>query len=81
MGFTRRKVDSNLYYIFVEIDLCILMLYIDELFMMGAYKCIARRNAQMVGFKMKDIGMFIISWVWRFGKDLGTFWLDSCWIG
>jgi hypothetical protein len=33
MGFTKSEVDSNLYYIFVEIDLLILVMYVDNLFL------------------------------------------------
>jgi hypothetical protein len=41
MGFTKSEVDPNLYYIFVGIDLLILVLYVDDLFLIGAEKLIA----------------------------------------
>jgi hypothetical protein len=36
MGFTKIEANSNLYYIFVQIDLLILVLYVDGLFLKGA---------------------------------------------
>jgi hypothetical protein len=41
MGFTKREANSNFYYIFVEIDLLILVLYVDDFFLTGAEKLIA----------------------------------------
>jgi len=36
MGFTKRESNPNLYYIFVGIDVLIFVLYIDDLFLIGA---------------------------------------------
>jgi hypothetical protein len=47
MGFTKSEADSNLYYIFVETDLLILVLYVDDLFLTGAEKLIAGCKADM----------------------------------
>jgi hypothetical protein len=55
MGFTKSEADSNLYYIFVQIDLLILVLYVDDLFL-TVEKLIAGCKANMVvEFEMKDI--------------------------
>jgi hypothetical protein len=56
MGFTKSEADSNLYYIFVDTNLLILVLYVDEMFMIGAKKLIAGCKAHMAAeFEMKDI--------------------------
>jgi hypothetical protein len=57
-GFTKSKADPNLYYIFVGFDMLILVLYVDDLFLIGVENLIAGCKADMeVEFKMKDIGM------------------------
>jgi hypothetical protein len=38
MDITKSKANPNLYYIFVQIDLLILVLYVDDLFLTGAKK-------------------------------------------
>jgi uncharacterized protein (DUF2164 family) len=58
MGCTKSEADPNLYYIFVEIDMLILVLYVDDLFLTGAKMLIAGFKTDMVvEFVMKDIGM------------------------
>ena len=58
MSFTKSKADPNLYYIFVQIDLLILVLYVDDLFLTGAEKLVLGCKANItVEFEMKDIGM------------------------
>jgi hypothetical protein len=58
MGFTKSEVYPNLYYIFVQTNLLILVLYVDDLFLTGAEKHIAGCKAYMaVEFEMKDIYM------------------------
>jgi hypothetical protein len=58
MGFTKSEADHNLYYIFVGIDLIVLMLYLDDLFLMGAKKLIAGCKVDLAAeFEMKEIGM------------------------
>jgi hypothetical protein len=57
MGFTKIEADLNLYYIFVENDLLILVLYGDDLFLLGAEKLIVGWKADMATeFEMKDVG-------------------------
>jgi hypothetical protein len=36
MGFTKNETNPNLYYIFVGVDLLVLVLYVDDLFLTGA---------------------------------------------
>jgi hypothetical protein len=58
MGFTKSEADPKLYFIFVEADLLILVMYVDDMFLIGSKKLIARCKADMaVEFEMKDIGM------------------------
>jgi hypothetical protein len=58
MGFTKSEADPNLYYTLVGTDLLILVLYVDDLFLIGVEKLIARCKGDMVvEFEMKDIGM------------------------
>jgi hypothetical protein len=76
MGFTKSEADPNLYYIFVGTDLLILVLYVDDLFLIGTKKLIAGCKADMATeFEMKDIGMmhyFLGLEVW---KKLGEIFL------
>jgi hypothetical protein len=48
--WAKSEADPNLYYIFifVEIDMLILVLYVDDLFLIGAEKLIAGCKAEMV---------------------------------
>ena len=58
MGFTKSEVDPNLYFILVGSNPLILVLYIDDLFLIGAKGIIARSKEYCVAeFKMKDIGL------------------------
>ncbi len=60
MSFTKRKVNPNLYYIFVGTNLFILMLYVDGLFLIGGNKLTVGCKVDMsVKFEMKDIEMTI----------------------
>ena len=58
LGFTKSKADSNLYYKVVDSDQVILLLYVDDLFLIGEEKLIldSKRNLS-IEFKMKDLGM------------------------
>ena len=42
MGFVKSEVDSNLYFLLVGDDALILVLYVDDLFLIGCEKLIAR---------------------------------------
>ena len=48
MGFAKNKVDPNLYYKVVEDEPVILLLYVDDLFLLGNEK-------QIVGCKKKPV--------------------------
>ena len=58
LRFTKSKVDSNLYYNVEEGNPTILLLYVDDLFVIGEDGLIddTKRNL-VVEFKMKDLGM------------------------
>jgi hypothetical protein len=53
MSFTKSKADPNLYYIFVQTDLLILVLFVDDLSLTSA-KC---KADMAIEFKMKDIDL------------------------
>jgi hypothetical protein len=77
MGFSKRETNSNLYCIFVQKDILILALYVDELFLIGAKKLIVGCKENMaVEFKMnkmKDINMmhyFLGLEVWKRPREI-----------
>ena len=58
LGFTKSKADSNLYYKGEEGNPVILLLYVDDLFVIGMYGLIADMKRKLVAeFEMKDLGM------------------------
>jgi hypothetical protein len=58
MGLTKSEEDHNLYFILVGVDPLILVLYIDDLFLVGAEELIAGCKANLATkFEMKDIGL------------------------
>ena len=70
LGFTKSKVDSNLYYKVEDDRLMILILYVDDLFLAGEDKpingCKKKLSAE---FEMKDLGMmhyFLGLEVWQY---------------
>ena len=58
LGFTKSKADSNLYYKVEEGNPVILLLYVDDLFVIGVDELIADTNRKLATeFDMKDLGM------------------------
>jgi hypothetical protein len=58
LGFTKSKEDSNPYYKVVDGGPMILLLYVDDLFLIGNEKFIVECKRKLaVEFKMKDLGM------------------------
>ena len=58
LGFTKSKVDSNLYYKVEDDNLVILLLYVDDLFVTGMDGLIIDTKRKLVAeFKMKDLDM------------------------
>ena len=58
LGFTKSKADSNLYYKVVDGDQVILLLYVDDLFLIGEEKLILDSKRKLAAeFEMKDLGM------------------------
>ena len=58
MGFTKSEADPNFYYIFVAIDLLILVLYVDDLFLTSVEKIIVGCKANIeMELEMKDTSM------------------------
>jgi hypothetical protein len=59
MGSLRKsEVDPNLYFILVGEDPLILVMYVDDLFLIGVEEIIAWCKVDLASeFKMKDIGL------------------------
>ena len=58
LGFTKIDADPNLYYKVVDGDPLILVLYVDDLFLMGAERLIVDcKRALASYFEMKDLGL------------------------
>ena len=58
LGFIKSKVDSNLYYKVEEGNSVILLLHVDDLFVIGEDGLIANMKRNLVfEFEMKDLGM------------------------
>ena len=58
LGFTKSKVDSNLYYNVEDEGIMILLLYVDDLFLTGKEKLISECKKNLATkFEMKDLGM------------------------
>ena len=57
LGFTKSKVDSNLYYKVEDGNPMMLLLYVDDLFVTGLDGLIADTKRKLVAeFEMKDCG-------------------------
>eukprot|EP00253_Pinus_taeda_P026189 PITA_26189 len=57
MGFVKRDVDPNLYYLVLENELLILVLYVDDLFRTGSSRRIEDWKKNLATeFDMKDLG-------------------------
>ena len=58
LGFTKSKADSNLYYKVEHVNLVMLLLYVDYLFVTGTDGLIADMKRKFAAaFEMKDLGM------------------------
>ena len=58
LGFTKSKVDSNLYYKVEDGNPVMLLLYVDDLFVTGMDGLIADTKRKLATeFEMKDLGM------------------------
>jgi hypothetical protein len=58
LGFTKSKVDSNLYFKVVNDELVILLLYVDDLFLTREEKLITDCKKKLdANFEMKDLGL------------------------
>ena len=58
MGFVKSDADPNLYYLLVEDEPLVLVLYVDALFLIGSSRLIkdCKRNLE-VEFDIKDLGL------------------------
>ena len=58
LGFTKSKVDSNLYYKVEDGNPVMFLLYVDDLFVIGMDGLITDTKRKLAAeFKMKDLGM------------------------
>jgi hypothetical protein len=58
LGFTKSKVDSNLYFKVMNDEPVILLLYVDDLFLTGEENLITKCKKKLVAeFEMKDLGL------------------------
>ena len=69
LGFTKSKADSNLYYKVEDGNLVILLMYIDDMFVIGMDGLISNTKRKLAAeFEMKDLGMmhyFLGMEVWQ----------------
>ena len=74
MGFVKGEAHPNLYFLLVGDDPLILVLYVDDLFLTGVEKLIARCKRDFAKeFKMKDLGLmhyFLGLEVWQHEGDI-----------
>jgi hypothetical protein len=58
LGFTKSKADSNLYFKVMNDELVILLLYVDDLFLIGEEKLITECKKKLASkFEMKDLDL------------------------
>ena len=58
LGFTKSKEDSNLYFKIMDNEPVILLLYVDDLFLIGEEKLIAKCKRRLASeFEMKYLGL------------------------
>jgi hypothetical protein len=58
LGFTKSKADSNLYFKIMDNEPVILLLYVDDLFLIGEEKLIAKCKRRLASeFEMKYLGL------------------------
>ena len=69
MGFTKSKVDPNLYMKIIDDEPVILLMYVDDIFLTGNEKQIKDYNKKIAEeFEMKDLGLmhyFLGMEVWK----------------
>ena len=73
LRFTKSKADSNLYYKVEEGNPVILLLYVDDLFVIGMDGLIADTKRKLTAeFEMKDLGMMHYFLGIKFPWDKGS---------
>ena len=74
MGFVKSDADPNLYYLMVEGEPLILVLYVDNLFLIGSSGLIEDCKRSLAAkFDMKDLGLmhyFLGLEVWQKGEEI-----------
>ena len=74
LGFTKSKVDSNLYYKVEDDGIMILLLYVDDLFLAGEDNPINECKKKLAAkFEMKYLGMmhyFLGLEIWQYPNNI-----------
>ena len=74
LGFTKSKVDSNLYYKVENDGIMMLLLYVDDIFLTGKEKLISECKKKLATeFEMKNLGTmhcFLGIEVWQFPDEI-----------
>ena len=74
LGFTKSKADSSLYYKVEDGNPVMLLLHVDDLFVIGMDGLIVDTKTKLAAeFKMKDLGMMHYFMAWRCGR----MWMES----
>jgi len=69
LGFKKSEADANLYHIVVEDKLFIIVIYVDDLILIGDDELIKSCEEDIAReFEMKDMGLMINFLPWRYGR-------------
>eukprot|EP00253_Pinus_taeda_P002300 PITA_02300 len=73
LGFTKSEVGANLYHIVVKGKVLIVILYVDDLILTSDDQLIVSCKEDLAReFEMKDMGSFITSLAWKYGRRMGS---------
>jgi hypothetical protein len=78
IGFWVSKVDTSLFFLTMNHDICYLFVYVDDILLTGNNSALIQRLITLLSskFKLRDLGNAIIFWGLR---SLLLVW-DSCWV-
>jgi hypothetical protein len=69
LGFTKSKTDSNLYFKAMNDEPVILLLYVDDLFLIGEEKIITECKKKLTSeFEINNLGLMHYVLVMRYGR-------------
>ena len=74
MGFVKSEANANLYYLVVGGEILILVLYVDDMFLIGTLRLIEDCKRDLVEeFEMNDLGLmhyFLGTEVWQIDGEI-----------